>query len=365
VLKGAERGCLAIADISGYTSLMVGSELEHAQDALRDLIQTVVGQLRPQFRLAKLEGDAAFVYAVTDRIDASLLLDTTESAYFAFRRRLDAISRATTCDCNACLLLSGLNLKIVAHQGEFVRERVFGTEELTGTSVIVIHRLLKNHISEQLGHDGYLFLTDTAASAAALDPMALGMRRHTESVDGVGEVPGWIHDLEAAWRREKEQHRVRVTDKDAFGRVEGILPAAPAIAWERLTSPSDRVRWQPGVLRVEQELETGRRGVGMTTHCVHGDRAILEEMLDWRPFDYFTLRSTLPGLGSFVSTTELSATADGTRMVVRFRKPRTAAERALYAARGEEALGLYRASMDSLAALLAAEAVVPEAIVAG
>jgi hypothetical protein len=35
----------------------------------------VVGCLRPPFRLAKFEGDAAFFYAVTDKVDGSLLQD--------------------------------------------------------------------------------------------------------------------------------------------------------------------------------------------------------------------------------------------------------------------------------------------------
>jgi hypothetical protein len=35
----------------------------------------VVRCLRPPFRLAKFEGDAAFFYAVTDKVDGSLLQD--------------------------------------------------------------------------------------------------------------------------------------------------------------------------------------------------------------------------------------------------------------------------------------------------
>ena len=151
MLKGAERGVLVIADISGYTGFLAESELEHAQDVLRDLIQTVVGSQRPLLRLAKLEGDAAFSYAVTDQPDGSALLDTLEAAYFAFRRRLESIRRATTCDCNACVLIPNLNLKFVAHYGTFVRERLFGVEELTGTDVIVVHRLLKNDLVESRG----------------------------------------------------------------------------------------------------------------------------------------------------------------------------------------------------------------------
>ena len=79
-----ESACLLIADISGYTGYLAGVEIDHAQDILADLMGTIVSALRPGFRLAKLEGDAAFTYAITDRIDGSLLLDTIERCYFGF-----------------------------------------------------------------------------------------------------------------------------------------------------------------------------------------------------------------------------------------------------------------------------------------
>ena len=67
MLSAAEPACLVIADISGYTSYLAGAELDHAQDILADLIGAVVTALRPNFRLAKLEGDAAFTFMTTDR----------------------------------------------------------------------------------------------------------------------------------------------------------------------------------------------------------------------------------------------------------------------------------------------------------
>src|SRR5215218_7455402 len=97
-----EPACLVIADITGYTSYLAGVELDHAHDILADLMDTVVRSLRPTFRLAKLEGDAAFTYAITATIDGSVLMDTVERTYFAFRRRLRDIGQASTCDCNAC-----------------------------------------------------------------------------------------------------------------------------------------------------------------------------------------------------------------------------------------------------------------------
>jgi len=65
-----ESACLLIADISGYTSYLAGVELDHAQDILADLLDTVVSTLRPTFRLAKLEGDAAFVYSLAQSLEA-------------------------------------------------------------------------------------------------------------------------------------------------------------------------------------------------------------------------------------------------------------------------------------------------------
>jgi len=98
-----ESACLLIADISGYTGYLAGVEIDHAEDILADLTTTIVNALRPGFRLAKLEGDAAFTYVITDRIDGSLLLDTIERCYFGFRRRRRDVRQATSCECNACV----------------------------------------------------------------------------------------------------------------------------------------------------------------------------------------------------------------------------------------------------------------------
>ena len=80
MLPAPEAAYLLIADISGYTSFLAGVELDHAQDIIADLMDAVVKGLRPPFRLAKFEGDTAFVYAVTAKVDSSMLQDTIESS---------------------------------------------------------------------------------------------------------------------------------------------------------------------------------------------------------------------------------------------------------------------------------------------
>src|ERR1700746_197921 len=102
MLPKAESACFLIADISGYTSYLAGVELDHAQDIIADLMDTVVRGLRPSFRLAKFQRAAAFFCGYCDSFDGSLLQDAIESAYFAFRKRPRNIEQATSCTCRAC-----------------------------------------------------------------------------------------------------------------------------------------------------------------------------------------------------------------------------------------------------------------------
>lgn len=348
MLTTPDRGCLLLADISGYTSFLAASELEHAQDILRDLTQTVVGALRPQFKLAKLEGDAAFCYAVTERIDGSLLLDTIETTFFAYRRRLDAVQRATTCDCNACILIPKLSLKFVVHHGSFVRQRMYGVEELTGTDVIMAHRLLKNSVVEQLSVRAYALITDACVAAAGLDPIALGLSRHAEEFESLGEIGGWVHDLDTRWTEEQAQRHVRVTDRDAIAQLEMEVAADPTTVWAFVTDPSNRPKYVPGITSIDESLAGGRRGIGATNHCVHGAGASLEEVLDWRPFEYFTLKNSMAGLPSWVTTEEVMATDTGSRVTIRFQRLRSAKDRAAFSPHQDGMLGLYQMSLESL-----------------
>ena len=74
-----ESGFLVLADLTGYTAYLSGSEIEHAPAIAGDLLETIVGRLEPPFRLAKFEGDAAFLFVEDGRADSSLLLDAIEA----------------------------------------------------------------------------------------------------------------------------------------------------------------------------------------------------------------------------------------------------------------------------------------------
>lgn len=309
-----QRGCLAVVDISGYTSYLAGSELTHAQDTLADLIETVVGVLVGPFRLAKLEGDAAFVTFEGEHPDASTVFDTIAATYRTFRNRVTSIARATSCQCNACTLIPSLDLKCVLHHGNYVRRVVAGSEELTGVDVIVVHRALKNGIGDALGVKAYSFLTDACIAAMGVDAEVLGLRRYQEAFDGVGEVSGWVADLEAQRLAEADRYRVRVDSATSGATsVSFRFDQPPARVWEWLSDPKRRVIWTPDLSRVDQATVGGLRGVGTTNHCVHGRDVVLEEILDWQPFESFTVRTVpaQPVLPAVLLTFTLTPTPDG------------------------------------------------------
>ncbi len=333
MLSQPEPACLVIADITGYTGFLAGAELDHAQDILAALMSTVVGAFRPGFKLAKLEGDAAFVYAITPTIDSAELQDTIESCYFSFRRLLRDISRASTCECNACVLVPKLDLKVVAHHGEVVRQRIGGWEELVGSDVIVVHRLLKNQVVDETGFAAYAMYSKGCLAAMGLDdPAAAGLLEHREEFEGVGEVVGWVRDLEAAWRAELDRSRMVVEGK-AIAKTYSIDVDAPrAIAWDWVTSPARRLQWQYGATGITMVDGTaGRRGVGTVNHCVHGKDTFVEEVLDWQPIDYLTLQTQLPGpVPKLVNSFVLVDLEDGrTRIEMRVARPRSAKDRAI------------------------------------
>ncbi|HEY7970264.1 MAG TPA: DUF2652 domain-containing protein [Candidatus Limnocylindrales bacterium] len=334
MLSQPEPACLVIADITGYTGFLVGAELDHAQDILADLMGIVVGALRPTFKLAKLEGDAAFVYSITEAVDGAQLQDVIERCYFAFRRRLRDIRQASSCECNACILVPNLDLKVVAHHGQVIRQRIASREELVGSDVVVVHRLLKNHVREDTGIDAYAMYTAACVAAMGLDdPAAAGLVGHREDFEGVGEVVAWLRDLQAAWAEELGRVGNVVDRTDAARVYPQVFDAPQALVWEYLTTPRLRLQWQSQVTGIETVAgPAGRRGIGVVNHCMHGKDAIIEEVLDWEPYDHVTLRSQfpIPDVPKLVNSFVLEELPDGrTAVEMRVRKLRSAKDRAI------------------------------------
>jgi hypothetical protein len=304
---------LVIADVSGYTAYLTTAELDHAQNVLEDLLETIQEHLSP-LRVVELEGDAVFAWAPHGALDGSMIVDAVRTTYLAFRRRARTIQVATACRCGACRRIDTLDLKFIVHSGTVVRQNTRSGETLTGPDAITIHRLLKNGVVERLGIRAYALFTDQATRGLGIDPGAVHSVEHTEAYEHLGEVRGWVVDLSNIWREEQERTPTEFPEKTAPWVMTVDSAAPPQLVWDYLTTPAKRLLWQDEFSRIDQS--TSIRGAGTVNHCLHGKSVLVEEILDWHPFSSYALQVVAAPLGRFDSSFTLEAHDGGTRLRV-------------------------------------------------
>ena len=201
----AAQRYLLLADISGYTAFLNGVEQAHGVDfseglpagyeVLGALLDVVVEGVQPAFEIAKLEGDAVFAVAPVEELDGhgKAVLDRLWAVYRAFHAvREERKKSATDHICTGCPVVGSLNLKMVLHRGNAVRQTVGSNPELLGPAVNVAHRLLKNSIESRFGYRAYLFLSDAAAAGLGLADIGA---EHVEEYADVGRVEGRVIEI--------------------------------------------------------------------------------------------------------------------------------------------------------------------------
>ena len=153
---------LMIADISGYTRFMVSNAktLAHSQTIITELIDTIIKEVEVPLEIAKLEGDAVFLYGIKTEGEAwrekKARIGEKLIAFFrAFSEKLTSLAQSTHCNCNACRNIDRLKLKLIVHSGEALFHHVGRFEELAGVDVILVHKLLKNSVAS----DQYILMT--------------------------------------------------------------------------------------------------------------------------------------------------------------------------------------------------------------
>jgi len=188
-----EDGILVLADISGFTAFVAGTELEHGPPMVAELLGEVMTRLSPPLEIQEVEGDAVFALGADRTLRSpQALLDMLEAAFAAFRNRQRELAADESCACKACRSVGSLDLKIVAHHGKFLRQMVGNRSQAAGVSVVLAHRLLKNHLE---GKPAYILLTEAALRWAGVDPARAGLLPHTERYEHFGEVRCFVRDL--------------------------------------------------------------------------------------------------------------------------------------------------------------------------
>jgi hypothetical protein len=287
------------------------TELEHSQEILTELLELLITRLQPLMTISKLEGDAVFVYAPEEIfVRSETLIDFIESIYVAFRDKQLSIKRSTTCTCNACRNIPSLDLKFFIHCGDYIQQTIINIKELVGSDVNLVHRLTKNHVTEATGWRAYMMFTEQCINHNGLS--LADAHTQMEAYESLGEIRTFNVDLHTRYKEICEARCIVLEENDADFIFQMDFLTPPAVTWEWLHNPEKRNLWGgvPNAWSVG-DRPRGRPGVGSSNHCAHGKSFSTQVVVDWHPFEYYTIHALENGKHTFTETLRFEALPNG------------------------------------------------------
>ena len=318
-----KRGTFIIADITGYTAFLTQSELEHANEILTTLFNTLLENIKAPLEISNFQGDAIFAYLPqANMLDGQTLLEMIERLYFEFLFVLEQMQFNTSCSCEACRNMKRLDLKIFMHSGNYMTQSMRGKEELSGPEVITVHRMMKNKVKEKTKVKSYLLLSENAAAEMKLKDLRSDMHSYHEYYEHIGRINMYVHDLQPVWIREREKRRLRISNQEAWFSVTADLPVPPPVAWDFITKAIFKVKWMDMISVKRIDEDGGRTGVGSKFHCAHDIGDFYYTILDWKPFEYYTTLEVAEPLAiEYNLTYQLNPKSSGCQLIMNFGIP--------------------------------------------
>jgi uncharacterized protein YndB with AHSA1/START domain len=307
LFAGLQEGALVLADISGYSTFIAQTEVDHSWSIMHELLDTMVRSLRGRMDVSQVEGDAIlFVSGLT----TEEVVDALEHTFIAYHRRLRDMQAVTTCPCGACASIGMLKLKFVVHHGRFSRQRLGAVEQLHGADVIVAHRLLKNKVPSK----EYLLVTDAVLAHLPEEKRAT-FTPHEEEFD-VGAISGGYREIADLWVQAEAAERKRVEPEEAMVTSDITVDAPIELVYAEMLKPQVMQRY---LFAEDVETVPGARGETLASefHCHHGGEVVTMRVVSLVPGSELTLIADKPT--TMHITTRLSdAGGDQTRLVRAF-----------------------------------------------
>lgn len=323
-MSETHEGYFLIADITGYTRYLSESELEHAQDTLTALLKLLVDNTVPPLVISRLAGDAVISYGLLESFFlGQTFLETIEDTYVTFRKTLQRLVLNNNCRCNACANIATLDLKFFIHYGTFGIQRISDHDELVGSDINLLHRLLKNSVGEKTGFQGYALLTEAAIQQLAINGLEDTMVPITEEYEYLGEVKVWVQDMHAVWEKKRKTVAVLFPDDQLAGSFEIDIALPREIVWDYLTQPEFRTVLI-GADRMDiANRAQGRIAEGSIYQCYHGDKLIPQTILEWQPLESMIVKEVFSMSHATSSLNEytLESITGGTRLTRRIANP--------------------------------------------
>ena len=309
------NGYLLVADISGYTAFLTTSEQDHANPILHSLLTSLVEQVGDPLHFWRMDGDAVLAYSTSEEFPSGeVFLTICENLYNAFASRQRDIIANTTCPCRACANVEKLDLKIMAHYGSFEEMKFGPMTDISGSDVILVHRMAKTDVKAATGIGSYALFSEAAVKAMNIDA---ALTPYSQEIEHFGDVSMKVYDLGAAWQKFRAgREHFFLEEEDGVWTYRCHIDLPIAIVWNALTAPDSKQRWMVDMKSVTVDNPEDRIGPGSGYHCAHQAADFLYWVTDWEPFDYFSTRISDPARDgiSMPETYQLVTTESGTAL---------------------------------------------------
>ncbi len=318
------HGFVLIADITGYSTYLNESELEHAQQTLTELLELLLDQSRPPFVFSQLEGDAVMSYTLgKGSLGSQTFVERIEETYVEFRRAIDLMVLNNTCQCNACANVSTLDLKFFVHHGSFVIQPVGDVTQLVGSDINLVHRLLKNSVMSDTGIRAYLLATESALNVLGLDPNEEGMVPHQEEPTDFDATSVWVKDMHPVYETAQQSEKAFYELDQILLSLHTEIPIPIEYAWH-YANQSEYRNLIIGSDSYEVLDRSGERVArGSTYQCYHGKMTVNQLVLEWKPFERVVLQQLIPMPGKSPTHTIIEFRFEEVQEGVRFTQTAT------------------------------------------
>ena len=307
-----ESGFVLYANVSGFPAVASAFEQGHAAGHRESLLSAVADQLFPGFDVQPLDEGHLFATSLDGDLPRSaVLLDLIEQAFVAFRS-VQSQMQNDTCTCPACRDAPDARLAFLVLRGMWTRLRGTGAVISCSDDAQIAGAVFESVADS---HTSRLLVTSGALTRMGVKPELAGMHLHQAAASAFrGQEAVWSLDLDPVWESAAES-TVRVDVANVVATMEVWLPVSQPNAWDWLTAPDKRTLWED-VDTIESFPRADRRlGVGTRYHSVQlGYVDEVREVLDWKPFRYWTWDLVARGLRTR-TTIELTSVDGGTRVV--------------------------------------------------
>ncbi|MDZ7646562.1 MAG: DUF2652 domain-containing protein [Cytophagales bacterium] len=264
------KGLLFIPDISGFTTFVNTTAIEHSQHIISELLSEILDANILNLKLSEIEGDAILFYKYGDPPTFDELYHQVEKIFVRFHQHLKTYEQNRICNCGACESAPSLTLKFITHYGEYTTYQVKDNFKLIGKSIITAHRLLKNTIP---GNEYWLITEPLLSVAGNIAPNTLTLQPSVQQVDNADLQ---VHYCDLAVLRENiiakpwTASSLNAPHTEVLN-LNYILPHNMYSLLQIVTNLSIRSQWMEGVKSIEKSDHMINQ-LGNVHNCILANR---------------------------------------------------------------------------------------------